>query len=137
VDLGVKSGSLFGQNTFSLKNGFNIELSGFYQLPTVWGGTFESKGIGGMDLGVSSPIFKNKGTIKFSYTDILNTMRWQGTNTLSGAYMVAKGRWESQQFKMNFSYRFGNNQIKAGPRKNAGNEDEQKRAKKSGGGFGG
>lgn len=137
IDAGVTSGSFFAQNTFSLKNGFNIELSGFYQLPSIWGGTFESKGLGGMDLGMSTPLFNNKATVRFSFTDVLNTLRWQGTNTLAGAYTVARGRWESQQFKMNFTYRFGNNQIKANNKKSAGNEDEQKRAKKTGGGFGG
>jgi iron complex outermembrane recepter protein len=137
IDAGVTSGSFFAQNNFSLKKGFNIELSGFYQLPSIWGGTFESKGLGGMDLGLSAPIFNNKGTIKFSYTDVLNTLRWRGVNTLAGAYVDARGRWESQQFKMNFSYRFGNNKIKGNARKNAGNEDEQKRAQKKSGGFGG
>jgi hypothetical protein len=64
-------------------------------------------------------------------------MRWKGTNVLPGAYMVASGRWESQQFKMNFTYRFGNSQIKANSTKKTGIEKETERAKKSSGGIGG
>ncbi len=137
VNTKATSGSFFAQNTFSLKKGFNVEVSGFYQLPTIWGGTFESKGIGGMDVGLSSPLFNNKATIKFSYTDLLRTMRWRGISTFGAAYIDASGRWESQQFKMNFGYRFGNNKLKGANQKKAGNETEQNRAKKSGGGFGG
>jgi iron complex outermembrane recepter protein len=137
INASVTSGSFFAQNTFSLKKGYNIELSGFYQLPTIWGGTFESNGIGGMDIGISAPLFNNSATVKFSYTDLLRTMRWRGVSRFGAAYIDASGRWESQQFKMNFTWRFGNKQQRAAAEKKAGNEDEQKRAKKgSGGGFG-
>jgi iron complex outermembrane recepter protein len=137
INAKVTSGSFFAQNTFSLKKGFNIELSGFYQLPTIWGGTFESKGIGGADIGVSSPLFNNKATIKFSYTDFLRTLRWQGTSNFGAANITARGNWESQQFKINFTWRFGNNQLKGGSNKKGGSETEQERAKKKSGGIGG
>jgi iron complex outermembrane recepter protein len=134
INADVTSGSFFAQNTFSLKKGYNIELSGFYQLPTLWGGTFESKGLGGVDIGVSAPLFNNSATVKFSYTDLLRTLRWRGISQFGGAYIDAAGRWESQQFKMNFTWRFGNKQQRPAQEKKAGNEDEQKRARKSGGG---
>ena len=138
INTSVTSGSFFAQNTFSLSQGFAVELSGFYQLPTIWGGTFESKGIGGMDVGFSAPLFANKSTIRFSYTDVLNTLRWRGISQFAGSYLDASGRWESQQFKMNFTYRFGNNKLRSGSKKESGNSEEQKRAKQSGsGGFGG
>jgi iron complex outermembrane recepter protein len=137
INAEVTSGSFFAQNTFSLKGGYNIELSGFYQLPTIWGGTFESNGIGGMDVGVSAPLFNNQATVKFSYTDLLRTMRFRGVSNFGAAYIDASGRWESQQFKMNFTWRFGNKQQRAAAEKKAGNAEEQQRAKKGGqGGFG-
>jgi hypothetical protein len=137
VNLDATSGSFFGQNTFILKKGFTAEVSGFYALPGIWGGTFKSAGLGGMDLGLGFPIFGTKGNVKMSLTDVFKTMRWKGTNVLPGAYMVASGRWESQQFKMNFTYRFGNSQIKANSTKKTGIEKETERAKKSSGGIGG
>lgn len=137
INAEVTSGSFFAQNTFSLKGGYNIELSGFYQLPTIWGGTFESNGIGGMDAGFSMPLFNNNATVKFSYSDLLRTMKFKGVSNFGAAYIVASGRWESQQFKMNFTWRFGNKQQRAAAEKRAGNAEEQKRAQKSGqGGFG-
>lgn len=137
INAKATSGSFFAQNTLTLKPGYNIEVSGFYQLPTIWGGTFESNGIGGMDIGFSMPLFNNNATVKFSYTDLLHTMKFRGVSNFGAAYIVASGRWESQQFKMNFSWRFGNKQQRAAADKKAGNAEEQQRAKKSGqGGFG-
>jgi iron complex outermembrane recepter protein len=136
IKTSVNSGNFFMQNTFSLKKGFNIELSGFYTLPTIWGGTFESIDFGGVDLGISMPLFNNNATIALSYTDLLRTMKFRGISRI-GAYIDANGRWESQQFKVNFNWRFGNKALKTKQPRNSGSEDEQKRAKKSGSGFGG
>jgi hypothetical protein len=44
--------------------------------------------------------------------------------------MEASGRWESRQLKFNFTYNFGNTQMKAVERRNTGAEDEAKRLKK-------
>lgn len=138
IDAKATSGSFFAQNTLSLKDGYNFEVSGFYQLPTIWGGTFKSNGIGGMDIGFSMPLFNNNATVKFSYTDLLHTLKFRGVSDFGAAYIIASGRWESQQFKMNFSWRFGNKQQRAAAEKRAGNAEEQKRAQKSNqGGFGG
>jgi iron complex outermembrane recepter protein len=137
INLGVNSMNLYMQHGFTLKDGFSAEISGFYSAPTIWGGTFQSKAIGGMDVGVQKLLFNNKGSIKLSYTDILRTMRWRGISDFGGSYIDANGRWESQQLRMNFTYRFGNKQVKAARQRNTGNEDESKRIKSGGGGFGG
>jgi iron complex outermembrane recepter protein len=137
INLGVNSMNLYMQHGFTLKDGFSAEVSGFYSAPSIWGGTFQSKAIGGMDVGVQKTLFNNKGSIKLSYTDILRTMRWRGISDFGGSYIDANGRWESQQLRMNFTYRFGNNQVKAARQRNRGNEDESKRIKTGGGGIGG
>jgi iron complex outermembrane recepter protein len=136
IKTSVNSGNFYMQNTFSLKKGFNVELSGFYTLPTIWGGTFQSIDFGGVDVGFSMPLFNNNATIALSYTDILRTMKFRGISRI-GAYIDANGRWESQQFKVNFNWRFGNKTLKTNQPRKSGNEDEQKRAKKAGSGFGG
>ncbi len=135
INTSVTSGSLFAQNTFSLKKGFSIEWSGFYSVPTIWGGTFESIAMGGMDLGLQAPVFNNNGSIRFSFTDVLKTMKFKGVSTFAGTLFEASGNWESQQFKVNFNYRFGNKQLRAGSNKKSGAESELKRANKSGGGM--
>jgi iron complex outermembrane recepter protein len=135
IDLSVNSATLYMQQSFTFKDGFSAEISGFYASPTIWGGTFETKSMGGLDLGVQKQIFNNQGTIKFSYTDLLLTMRWAGVSNF-GNFMDTNGGWESQQLRMNFTYRFGNKQVKAARQRKSGNEDESKRIKSGSGGFG-
>jgi len=45
----------------------------------------------------------------------------------AGQYAVASGNWESRLFKLNFSYRFGSNEVKAARQRNSGAEEESKR----------
>ncbi len=94
--------------------------------------------MGGADIGFSMPLFNNNANVKFSYTDFMRTMRFRGVSNFGAAYLDASGRWESQQFRMNFTWRFGNKQQRPAASKKAGNTEEQQRAKKGGqGGFGG
>jgi len=46
------------------------------------------------------------------------------------------GGWESRQFKLNFNYRFGNNQIKQARQRKTSIEEESQRSQ-GGGGLGG
>ena len=135
VNLDVFSYNLYMQNSVKISKTWTAELSGFYTSPSIWQGTFESKAIGGLDLGAQKVILKGKGTLKATFTDLFRTMRWSGTSNFAGQFMRASGNWESQQFRMNFSYRFGNSQVKAARQRKNALEEESKRTQ-SGGGLG-
>ena len=130
VDVSAFNYSLFGQNSFTLsKKGLTGELSGWFTGPSVWGGTFKSKSMGGFDIGLQQTVLKDKGTIKISLTDVAHTMRWRGISDFAGALLDANGRWESRQFRINFSYRFGNSNVKGARQRQTGIESENKRIK--------
>lgn len=133
IHANVDAFSIYTQQTFSTKKGPSFELSGFYNSPTVWGGTFRSRSLGFMDIGVQQKILKGAGTIKVSFTDVLNTLHWRGISDFGGSYLDASGRFESQQLKINLSYRFGNKLVKAARQRKASTEDENKRLNSSGG----
>ncbi|WP_315819791.1 outer membrane beta-barrel protein [Paraflavitalea speifideaquila] len=137
IDLDVFSFNLYAQQTFRFGKGWTGELSGFYTAPSIWQGTFKSIGMGGLDGGLSKNVLKNKGTVKIAVSDMFKTMKWKGTSEYANQYTRANGNWESRQFKINFTYRFGNNQVKAARQRNTGLEDENKRANSGGGGLGG
>lgn len=137
VNLDVFALSFYMQNSFNLGKGFKAELSGFYTSPTIWQGTFKSIAMYSIDGGLQKSIFKGKGTVKASVSDMFRIMKWQGNTNFSGQYTEASGRWESRQFKLNFSYRFGNSQVKAARQRKTSIEDENKRTQSSGGGIGG
>jgi hypothetical protein len=50
--------------------------------------------------------------------------------------MRANGQFESRQLKVFFTYRFGNNQVKAARQRKNATEEENKRANSQGGGIG-
>jgi hypothetical protein len=124
------------QNSFTLgKKGWRAELSGFYASPSIWQGTFESKAIYSLDGGLQKTIFKGKGNLKASVTDIFFTQRWKGTSRFAGQVTTASGNWESRQLRLNFTYRFGNAQVKAARQRKEAAEEEKKRTQ-GGGGIG-
>jgi hypothetical protein len=133
IDQEVWAMQFYMQNSFKLGKGFTAELSGFYISPTLWQGAFKSIAMYSVDGGIQKTLFKGKANIKASVSDIFRTMKWQGTSDFSGQVSTASGRWESRQFKINFSYRFGNSQVKAARQRKASIEEENKRTQSSGG----
>ena len=136
IDLKVAAVNIFIQNSYKFGKGFTAELSGFFNSPSIWQGVFKSAAMYSVDAGLQKTILKGKGNMKASVSDIFHTMKWSGTSNFSGQTNKVSGHWESQQFKINFSYRFGNNQVKAARQRKDAIEAERKRTE-SGGGIGG
>lgn len=137
VDLDVFAFNIYSQHTFKIQDGLTAELSGWYSSPSIWQGTFESKQMWSMDAGIQKQILQKKGSIKISVSDIFQTMRWRGESNFAGQKVIASGGWESRQLKLNFTYRFGSNTIKATRQRKTGTEDENQRVNSGGGGLGG
>jgi iron complex outermembrane recepter protein len=135
INLNINSANIYMQQSFTLGDGFTGELSGFYTAPSIWAGTFKSNALGTLDIGLQKTLFNNKANFKISYTDLLRTLRWAGASDFSGAKIKVNGNWESQQVRLNFSYRFGSNQVKAARERKTASDEESKRTK-GGGGFG-
>jgi iron complex outermembrane receptor protein len=133
VNLDVFAVNVYVQNSFRLGKGYTAELSGFFNSPTIWQGIFKSISMYSVDGGLQKTLWKGKANVKVAVSDIFHTMKWKGSSNFSGQISTASGRWESQQFKLNFSYRFGNNQVKAARQRKTSIEDENKRLNGSGG----
>jgi hypothetical protein len=136
IDINVQSANMYMANSFTIGGGYTGEISGFVTSPSVWAGTFKSKALGTLDLGLQKTLFAGKATFKVSYTDLLKTLHWAGISDFGAAYIKVSGNWESQQLRMNFTLRFGNKQVKASRQRTTASEEENKRTQ-SGGGIGG
>jgi len=117
------------QHTFTLGKGYNAELSGWFSGPNVWGATWRTKSLGGLDLGFQKQILKKQGTLKLSVTDIFFTNPWTATSNFGGLFINGRGQNESRTVRLSFSWRFGNNQVKAARQRQTGLESEAKRIK--------
>lgn len=134
VDLDVISYNIFMQHSVKIgKKGWTAETSGWYNSPSIWGGTFKSKALWSVDAGVQKTLFKGKGNLKVAFTDVFNSQRWQGISTFAGQYVKVNGHGESQQLRTSFTWRFGNNQVKAARQRKQASEEEARRTQSSGG----
>jgi iron complex outermembrane receptor protein len=127
IDISVYTYSFFTQQSFVLPEGFTFELSGFYNSPGITGGSFRTEAIYSMDAGLQKILFNKKGNIKISCTDIFQSQKFRGISDFGGAYLDVRSKGESTQLRINFTYRFGNNQVKAArPHKSALDEESSR-----------
>lgn len=125
----VPSYGAYLQQSFTLGHNYTAEISGWFNGPSVWGGTWKTKSQGGVDVGLQKQLFQKKATLKVSATDIFHTAPWKATNNFGGLYIKGGGSWESQTVRVSFSWRFGNSQVKAQRERQTGLESESKRIK--------
>ncbi|MEO5946517.1 MAG: outer membrane beta-barrel family protein [Chitinophagaceae bacterium] len=135
VDQKVVSVTYYMQNSIDFGKGWKGELTGLYISPGVWQGFFKTRSMGSVDVGLQKVLFDGKANVKFAVSDIFQTMKWSGTSNFAGVASEFSGQGEMPQFKLNFSYRFGNSQVKAARQRKSALEEEKKRAE--GGGQGG
>jgi hypothetical protein len=136
INLSAYSFNIFMQHSYKFAKLYTAEIGGWYNSPGIWQGTFKSKAIWSVDAGMSRSFWQNKANLKLALSDVFQTLRWGGTSNFAGQYLKAGGGPESRVFKINFTYRFGSNQVKASRQRNTGLEDENKRVGSQGGGIG-
>ena len=129
IDVTVNAYNVYSSHTFSLPKDFKLEISGFYSSPSIWGGNFETGNFWGIDAGIQKKLFDGRGNLKLAVSDIFEGMRWSGSNKFGDLAIDVNGGWESRQFKVNFSYLFGNNEVKSARRRKVGLEEESSRIK--------
>jgi iron complex outermembrane receptor protein len=127
INSSITSFNLYAQNTIKLPKDVSLEISGWYNSSSVWGGAYVTDPQGSLDLGLQKKLFKEQGTLKLSYTDVLLTAPWHSHNIYAGITILAHGNWESQQLRASFSWRFGNKQMKTSRQHQTGSDEEQKR----------
>jgi iron complex outermembrane recepter protein len=137
INLDVFAFNIYMQHSAKLGKGFTAELSGWYNSPSLWQGTFKSKEMWSIDVGIQKQFMGGKINAKLSGSDIFFTQKWRGESNFAGQLLIASGQFESRQAKINVTYRFGNTQVKAARQRKSGLEDENKRVGSQGGGLSG
>ena len=136
IDLDAFGFNFFMQNSLKFAKTWTAELSGFYNAPTIYMGSFKGKSIYNVDAGISKQFMKGKATVKASVSDVFHTLKFGATSDFAGQSMIFSYRQESQQFKLAVNFRFGNNKVKPSRQRTSGAEDELKRVQQSGGVIG-
>lgn len=129
VKRNVPSYGAYLQQTFSLGKDYTAEISGWFNGPSVWGGTWKTKPQGAADIGLQKQFMQKRASLKLSFTDIFFTAPWKADNEFGGLSIKGGGNWESRTFRVSFSWRFGSAQIKSSRDRKTGLESESKRIK--------
>lgn len=129
VALNVSTFNIYSQQTFTLPKGWTAEVSGWYNSPSIWGGTFKMNAMWSMDMGIQKKILKDKGNVKLGVSDIFRSNRWTGVSRFGALNLDIAGGWDSRRLKLNFTYNLGSSEVKAARRRTTGLEDEQRRVK--------
>jgi iron complex outermembrane recepter protein len=128
IDVNAFGATVYAQNSIRFAKTWTAELSGVYIAPTVFQGTFKSRGFGFLDLGLQKQIFGGNGTLKVSGSDLLGTFRIRATSDFAGQVTRVTIGPEMRQFKLNFNWRFGSTTVKAAKQRSTAAEEEAKRA---------
>lgn len=100
------SWSLRGSNTFKWGEGWELQITGFYRAPMeILQGEFGS--IFFMDAALKKSILDGKGSLSIRARDMFNTREFEFTTSADTFYQSGYRKRESQNFYLNFSYRFG------------------------------
>ena len=133
IDANVFGATLFAQNSLRFAKVWTAEVSGFYNAPTIYQGTFKAKSLWGVDAGLQKQIFKGNGTIKASVSDIFKGINFNATSDFAGQVTKVYARPETRQFKLNLTWRFGSTTVKGAKQKSGAADEESKRAEQGGG----
>lgn len=116
------------QNNFIIMDGLTAEINANYESPLTYGTlAIEEKAF--VDIGISKAILNKKGSIRFAVSDVFDTNRTRLSSAYPGLSYNLYQKNETQLFRLNFSYRFGKNEIKPARRRSTGTESEQGRMK--------
>jgi len=116
------------QNNFIIMDGLTAEINANYESPLVYG-TLDLEEKAFVDFGISKSILKKKGSLKFAVSDVFDTNRTRLKSAYPGLSYNLYQKNETQLFRLNFTYRFGKNEIKPARRRSTGTEAEQGRMK--------
>jgi len=121
--------NLYHQSTFLLPADWAFEVSGWFNSAGIWGAGYETRPNGSLDLGIKKKLFDGRANLKVSYTDVFLTAPWSAIQKLEGFTSQGSGGWESQAFRINFTYAFGSQTVKDARKRKVGLDDELNRIK--------
>ncbi len=121
--------SFYGQNTFTLPADYRLEVSGWFNSPSIWAGTYRTKSLGSLDIAVQKQFSHKTLSLRMAVSDVLKTSNWTGTTRYGQLFIKGSGGYESRQFRISLTYNFGRKEIKSIDPRKSGVEDENKRIK--------
>ncbi|MEX0288231.1 MAG: TonB-dependent receptor [Flavobacteriaceae bacterium] len=119
--------SFYAQNTFKLNKDLRLEISGWYNSPSIWGGTYQTRSLGSLNAAVQKKFFDDRFTARLAVNDILFTSPWRGVTQFGDLFINGSGGSDSRRVAFSLTYDFGRSEIKKARDRKTGLEDERGR----------
>ncbi|SFQ65887.1 outer membrane beta-barrel protein [Hymenobacter arizonensis] len=125
---GRTAATFYAQSNVKLAKGLSFEASGFYQTAGV-NGLVNFRGFGALNLGMQKTLLHDRATLRLSLNDALFTSKQRGTVRYQDLDVSFLSYGESRQVRASFSYKLGNQQVKAARKRATGLDEERGRVK--------
>jgi iron complex outermembrane receptor protein len=119
--------NIYAQNTFNLPAAITMEVSGWFNSPSVWGGTYRVESLGSLDLAFQRKFLNKKLNARIAFSDIFFTSPWRGSTEFGDLIINGDGGNDSRQVRFSLNYNFGSDEVKKARTRNTGLEDEKNR----------
>lgn len=128
LDLEYTSFMVNMTQTFSLKKGYTLEVSGFYRARGVDQLNINSP-MYVLSFGGQKQVMKGKGTVRLNLRDPFWLQRYKGKTQYDIVDSRVENRWDNRQVTASFTYRFGKSQQNQQPprRRASASQEEQNR----------
>lgn len=112
--------------TFILPHKFKVQFSLDYSTPSP-NGQFRNRANWGTDIGLQKMVWKDKGSIRLNIADPFNTRKFNADIFNNATQVHWVNRWENRKVNVQFSWKFGNQKIKAARNRSTGSKEEENR----------
>jgi hypothetical protein len=130
VTLRQTSWNAYTSQNFTLSRSLALEVTGFYNGAGVYG-FYRFQPQGSVSVGLRKQVWEKRGRFSLNVNDIFWTNRFRGIAQFQDINFSVASFWQSRTIRASFTYRFGNQQVKAARQRDTG-ADELKSRMKSG-----
>lgn len=130
IDRGNTVIHLVSQHQATLLKKWKFEFGLNYLSPQTYG-YFDFEFMWGLDLGISTKVFRQNGNLKLTATDIFWTNRPRASTNYNNYNEYFNIYRESRQIVLSFNYRFGKKTVEQIRKRESGIEEEKKRAQRA------
>lgn len=119
--------NVYTSQNFVLPKGFTAEVFGWYNSKSIYG-FYTTQPQGAFGLGVQKTLMNKKATLKLNVNDPFWLNQFRGYANYQDINFRIRARWESRIARLTFTYRFGNQNVKAARQRSTSTESERNRA---------